>query len=72
VHGGVAAAGSSVTGPQRGLHGEHGEGSGVAPGKVAEGAAHLGWQSMVRWREGASTAVLDNDDRAPVARDNRR
>jgi hypothetical protein len=53
-------------GPQHGLHGKHGGGSGVAPGKVVEGGAHPGRRSMVRWREGASATVLDDVNRAPV------
>jgi hypothetical protein len=46
--GGVATAGSPTTGPRRGLHGEHGGGSGVAPGKVAEGGAHPRMPSTAR------------------------
>jgi hypothetical protein len=72
VRSGMAGASSSVMGPRRGLHGEHGEGSRVALGKVAEGGAHLVRPSTVRWREGASAAVLDDGNRAPVARDDRR
>jgi hypothetical protein len=67
VRGGVAAAGSPTMGPRRGLHGEHGGGSGVAPGKVAKGGAHLGRPPMVRWWEGATATVLDDGDRAPMA-----
>jgi hypothetical protein len=47
---GVAAADSPAMGPRRGLHREHGEGSGVALTKVAEGGAHTGRLSIVRWR----------------------
>jgi hypothetical protein len=72
IRGGAAAAGSLATGPQRGLHEEHGGGSGVAPGKVAEGWAHPRRSSTVRWWEGASAAMLDNGDRAPMAGDDRR
>jgi hypothetical protein len=46
--GGVATAGSPTTGPRRGLHSEHGGGSGVAPGKVAEGGAHPRMPSTAR------------------------
>jgi hypothetical protein len=66
VRGGTAAAGLLATGPRRGLHREHGEGSGVAPGKVAEGGAHPGRLSTARWQEGNSTVVLVCGDRAPV------
>jgi hypothetical protein len=48
--GGVATADSPAMGPRRGLHREHGEGSGVALTKVAEGGAHSGRLSIVRWR----------------------
>jgi hypothetical protein len=72
IHGGAAAAGSPATSPRCGLHGEHGRGSGVAPGKVVEGGAHPRRPSMARWQEGALAAVLDDSDRAPVARDDRR
>jgi hypothetical protein len=65
----VAGAGSSVMGPRQGLHGEHREGSGVVPGKVAEGGAHMVRPSTVRWWEGALAAVLDDGNRAPVAGD---
>jgi hypothetical protein len=44
----------------------------VAPGKVAEGGAHPGRPSTVRWWDVASAAVLDDGDRAPVAGDDRR
>jgi hypothetical protein len=43
----------------------------VVPGKVAEGGAHPGRSSTVRWRDGASAAVVDDGDRAPVAGDDR-
>jgi hypothetical protein len=58
--------GSPTMGPRRGLHREHGEGSGVASGKVAEGGAHPGRLSTTRWREGATAAMLIDGDRAPV------
>jgi hypothetical protein len=62
----MTAEGSPVVVSQRGLYGEHGGDSKVAPGKIAEGGAHPGRPSIARWRKGASAAVLNNNDRALV------